>query len=99
MVCVHTSVTRFQCKMVRKVLRNTALRSLVSSFNKNKVPNRYVAVPGTRNITMNTGTFPKESKSNRVMCKELWVEEAQGGEGKAYGEVSGKALQRRVPRS
>lgn len=30
-------------------------------------------------------TFPKESKSNRAMCKELWVEEALEAEGKAYG--------------
>lgn len=32
MVCVHTCITRFQCKIAKKVLRNIALRSLVSSL-------------------------------------------------------------------
>ena len=30
--CVYATITRLQSKMVKKVLRNTALRSLVSSF-------------------------------------------------------------------
>ena len=74
MVCVHTCITGFQCKMVKKVLRNIALRSLVSSFilsTKTKLQIGMICCPRHRNVIMNTGTFPKESKSNIAMCKEL----------------------------